>query len=137
MTVYVDDMYLYPLGEYKTPSGRIMKMSHMIADTRIELEGMAKAIGIQKRHIQKLGTHGEHFDICKSYRDKAIAFGAVAITLRQCSAMCVRRREEGQLGTPEEAEAWRDQRAAKVRQDKAITDYYTDRANGAHANRAT
>ena len=28
VTVYVDDMYLYPLGQY-----RGMKMSHMIADT--------------------------------------------------------------------------------------------------------
>ena len=112
MTVYVDDMYLYPLGEYKAPfSGRTMKMSHMIADTREELVAMAKAIGVQKRHIQKLGTHGEHFDICKSYRDKAIALGAVPITMRQCSTMCVRRRETGELGAPEDAEAWRAQRA--------------------------
>jgi hypothetical protein len=110
MTVFVDDMYLYPLGEYKTPSGRVYKMSHLIADTRDELVAMAKAIGLKKRHIQKAGTHGEHFDICKSYRDKAIAAGAVAITLRQCSAMCVRRREEGALGKPEEAEAWRAER---------------------------
>lgn len=109
MPVYVDDMYQYPLGEYKAPfSGRTMKMSHLIADTREELLAMAKAIGVQKRHIQKLDTYGEHFDICKSYRDKAVKAGAVEITLRQCSAMCVRRREEGTLGTPEEAEAWRD-----------------------------
>ena len=112
MTVYVDDMYLYPLGDYKTPSGRVMKMSHMIADTRDELVAMAKAVGIQKRHIQKLGTHGEHFDICKSYRDKAITAGAVPITMRQCSAMCVRRRATGELGKPEDVEAWRDAHVA-------------------------
>ncbi|MBW0450866.1 DUF4031 domain-containing protein [Paraburkholderia phenoliruptrix] len=111
MTVYVDDMYLYPLGELKLPGGRVMKMSHMVADTREELVAMARAIGVQQRHIQKLGTDREHFDICKSYRDKAIKAGAVPITLRQCSAMCVRRRETGALGNPEDAEAWRDKHA--------------------------
>jgi hypothetical protein len=110
MTVYVDDMYLYQLGEFKLPSGRVMKMSHMIADTREELLAMAKTIGVQKRHIQKLGKHGEHFDICKSYRDKAIKAGAVPITLRQCSAMCVRRRETGELGKPDDAEQWNAER---------------------------
>ncbi|CAB3972316.1 MULTISPECIES: DUF4031 domain-containing protein [Burkholderia] len=121
MTVYVDDMYLYPLGEYKLPSGRVMKMSHMVADTREELLAMAKAIGVQKRHIQKIGTHGEHFDICKSYRDKAVKLGAVEITLRQCSAMCVRRRETGALGEPDDAEAWVSERAAARRAEHADT----------------
>ena len=32
MTVYVDDMYLYPMGEFKR-GPRTYKMSHMIADT--------------------------------------------------------------------------------------------------------
>lgn len=107
MTVYVDDMYLYPLGEFKTPSGRVMKMSHMVADTREELLAMAKAIGVAQKYLQKSGRHTEHFDICKSYRDKAIRAGAVAITMRQCSAMCVRRRETGSLGAPDEAFAER------------------------------
>lgn len=31
MTVYVDDMYLYPMGEFKR-GPRTYKMSHMIAD---------------------------------------------------------------------------------------------------------
>lgn len=111
MAVYVDDMYLYPLGEYKAPfSGRTMKMSHMVADTREELLAMAKAIGVAKKFIQKRGTAREHFDICKSYRDKAVAAGAVEITMRQCAAMCVRRDETGELGRPEEAEAWRAER---------------------------
>lgn len=108
MPVYVDDMYLYPLGEYKTPAGRIYKMSHLIADTREELVDMARTIGLNAKHIQKPRTHGEHFDIAKAKRDLAIAAGAIPITMRVCSAMCVRRREEGTLGTPEEAEAWRD-----------------------------
>jgi len=106
MTVYVDDMYLHPLGEYKTPQGRIYKMSHMIADTREELVEMAKTICLNKRHIQKAGTHGEHFDIAMSKRELAIKAGAVPITLRQCSAMSIRGKVEGALGTHEDVEAW-------------------------------
>jgi hypothetical protein len=34
-------------------------MSHLIADTRDELVAIAKAIGLNKRHIQHAGTHGE------------------------------------------------------------------------------
>lgn len=101
MTVYVDDMYQYPMGQL----GR-MKMSHMIADTTEELVAMAKLIGVQPKWIQRRGTAREHFDIAQSKRDVALRSGAVAITLRQCSAMCARRRVEGALGCPEEAQAW-------------------------------
>ncbi|AOJ09647.1 DUF4031 domain-containing protein [Burkholderia mayonis] len=110
MTVYVDDMYLYPIGQFRVGQ-RTMKMSHMIADTREELIDMARSIGLNTRHIQKPRTHGEHFDICLSYRERAVAAGAVPITLRQCSAMCVRRRETGVLGDPADAEAWRSSHA--------------------------
>ncbi|KVT91887.1 hypothetical protein WK59_03895 [Burkholderia ubonensis] len=124
MTVYVDDMYLYPIGQYKAPfSGRTMKMSHMIADTREELVEMARRIGLNPRHIQKPHTHGEHFDICMSYRKRAVTAGAVLITLRQCSSMCVRRRETGELGSPADVDAWMGQfvaeRRARARQGAA------------------
>ncbi|MFM0689259.1 DUF4031 domain-containing protein [Paraburkholderia strydomiana] len=101
MTVYVDDMYLYPMGAL----GR-MKMSHMVADTTQELVAMAALIGVQPKWIQRAGTAREHFDIAQSKREIALANGAVAVTLRQCSAMCARRRVEGALGRPEEAQAW-------------------------------
>jgi hypothetical protein len=108
MTVYVDDMYLHEMGRYeRQPRGRVYKMSHMIADTRDELVAMARTIGVNPRWIQKKGQPGEHFDICMSMREKAIAAGAVPISMRQCSTMCLRRRVEGQLGKPDEAEAWR------------------------------
>ena len=106
MSVYVDDMYQYEIGQF-TVGQRTMKMSHMIADTRDELLAMARTVGLDVRHIQKQDTPGEHFDICISFRQRAIAAGAVPITMRQCSAMCVRRRETGQLGRPEDAEPWR------------------------------
>lgn len=77
MTVWIDDMYLYPLGRF----GR-MKMSHMIADTEEELHQMADQIGLSRRWYQ-----GDHYDVSMSLRTKAIACGAKAITLRELSAM--------------------------------------------------
>jgi hypothetical protein len=77
MTVYVDDMYLIPMGEF-----RGMKMSHMIADTPDELHAMADAIGLARRHYQ-----GDHYDVSMSLRRKAIASGAIAITLRELAKM--------------------------------------------------
>jgi hypothetical protein len=94
-------MYQTEFGHY----GR-MKMSHMIADTSAELLAMAKTIGVQTKWLQHAGESGEHFDIAKSKRELAIAAGAVPITLRQCSAMCARRRVTGNLGTPDGAEKW-------------------------------
>ena len=80
MAVYVDDMYKYPLGEY-----RGMKMSHMIADSTEELLAMVDAIGVQRKWIQYPGTPQEHFDIAMSKRSKAIALGAIEITMRELS----------------------------------------------------
>ena len=101
MAVYVDDMYQMEFGRYG-----LMKMSHMIADTSAELLAMARMIGVAARWLQHAGEPGEHFDIAKSKRELAIAAGAVPITIRQCSAMCARRRVTGQLGSPDGAEQW-------------------------------
>ena len=108
MTVYVDDMYRYEMGRF----GR-MKMSHLVADTRAELLLMVTRIGVNAKWIQHPGEFGEHFDIAQGKRTLAIENGAVAISLRQCSAMCMRRRVEGTLGTPEDAEPWRDRWALR------------------------
>jgi len=103
MTVYVDDMYRHPIGQF----GR-MKMSHLIADTREELLACVKAIGVKAKWIQHYDTSGEHFDIAMSKRLAAVKWGAVPITYRQCAMMCARRKVEGVLGAPAEAEAWFD-----------------------------
>lgn len=78
MSVYVDDMYKYKIGEY----GR-MKMSHMISDNHEELMGMAKKIGVHEKWLQYPGQNREHFDICLSKRKKAIEEGAIAISMRE------------------------------------------------------
>ena len=87
VTVYVDDMYLYPMGEY-----RGMKMSHMMADTTEELLEMAHRCCVARKWIQNSGTFAEHFDISKSKRDIAVAHGAVQITMRQMAAYQRKRR---------------------------------------------
>lgn len=86
MTVFVDDMYKYPMGQF----GR-MKMSHMVADTTEELLAMADAIGVDRKWIQSAGTHGEHFDIAMAKRSLAVAHGAQEITLRECALYCQER----------------------------------------------
>lgn len=83
MAVYVDDMY--------APFGRML-MCHMVADTHRELVEMADKIGVARKWIQKPGSYGEHFDVCKSARAKAVAAGAREITWRECGEFCSRRR---------------------------------------------
>lgn len=112
MAIYVDDMHTTAMGQY-----RRMRMSHMIADTDEELHAMAEKIGVARRWWQSPEkTSGSHYDIALTKRTLAVQAGAIEITLRQCAAMNWRRKVSGELGNPEEAEAWRDswtaQRAA-------------------------
>jgi hypothetical protein len=93
MTVWIDDMYLYPMGQF----GR-MKMSHMISDNEDELHAMAQKVGVAKKWYQK-----DHYDICMEKRLQAIAFGAVPITLKQLSCMAMLRRMGQPMGVPEAA----------------------------------
>jgi hypothetical protein len=92
MTVYVDDMYRYPMGQF----GR-MKMSHLIADTEEELHAMAAAIGIARRWYQ-----GDHYDISITKRDEAIKRGAVPVPLRILATMARIRRQTGRLPAPDD-----------------------------------
>lgn len=101
MTVYIDDMHRRPMGRL----GR-MKMSHMIADTREELVGMAANLGMRLEWLQREGDAGEHFDVALGNRAKAVKLGAVEITTREFAIMVARRRTTGELGKPEEAQAW-------------------------------
>lgn len=89
MTVYVDDMYLRPLGRYER-----MKMSHMIADSTEELLEMADKIGVDRKWIQSPGTPREHFDIALSKRRLAVREGAEEITLKELAKMIAKRQRE-------------------------------------------
>jgi len=90
MTVYVDDMYLYPMGNY-----RGMKMSHMQADTTEELLAMVDKIGVARKWIQYPGIPGrEHFDIALSKRELAIKNGAKSVTMREFAVISRAQREK-------------------------------------------
>ena len=85
MTVYVDDMHKSPMGSYG-----YMKMSHMMADTDAELHAMADAIGVKRQWFQ-----GDHYDVSKEMRAKAVKLGAVEVTMRQLARMRIARRRRG------------------------------------------
>lgn len=74
MSVYVDNM--------RAKFGR-MVMCHMRADSTEELLAMADKIGVARKWIQYPGTPREHFDVCLSAKAKAIANGAIEITMRE------------------------------------------------------
>jgi len=101
LVVYVDDMQAEYFPKHR-PKVRYV-MSHMIADTEEELHAMAKRIGVACRWYQK-----DHYDITQSCKKLALQYGAIQITLCQCSRMVMNRRRGGKLGTPEEAQAWLD-----------------------------
>jgi len=105
LTVYVDDMFKYPMGQF----GR-MKMSHMMADTDDELHAMAAKIGLRRVWFQ-----GDHYDVAMGARSKAVAAGAREITLKQLAFMAALRRRGLPMGTPEDAEARRLEWVKEIR----------------------
>jgi hypothetical protein len=102
MAVYVDSM--------RAKFGR-MVMCHMIADSDEELHAMANRIGVRRHWHQAPPKHDSHYDIALSKRAMAIQHGAEAITWLECSAMVLRRRATGALGTPADAMDWARHRA--------------------------
>jgi len=77
MSVYVDDM--------RAPYGR-MRMCHMVADTREELDQMADTIRVDRRWVQVSRGGVVHYDICLSKRVRAVAAGACEIDRRGLAA---------------------------------------------------
>lgn len=77
MTCYIDDMYKYPMGQFKR-GPRTYKMSHMVADAPEELHAMAAKIGVERRWYQ-----GDHYDVTMTKRALAVQAGVVEITLRE------------------------------------------------------
>lgn len=84
MAVYVDNM--------KAKYGRMI-MCHMLADTDSELVEMADKIGVARRWHQNPGTPRSHFDICLSKRAKAVAAGAIKITMKEAASLTRAKRE--------------------------------------------
>ena len=85
MTVYVDNAR-HPY--------RGMRMSHMMADSTLELTNMADRIGLKQQWIQHQGTDKEHFDVSASKRALAVQLGAVEVSGRELAILMRQRREE-------------------------------------------
>ena len=68
MTVYVDHAHI--------SYGR-MQMSHMMADSELELHRMAQNIGLKREWFQ-----GDHYDVSKQKRANAIRLGDVPVSSR-------------------------------------------------------
>jgi hypothetical protein len=62
----------------------------MVADTLEELHAMADKIGVQRKWVQHAdrGQGWVHYDISMSARVKAVAHGAVEITVRELGMKC-------------------------------------------------
>lgn len=78
MSVYVDDM--------RARVGRMI-MCHMIADTKAELHAMARRIGVARYWYQ-----GDHYDICRSKRARAVRAGAIELTRMQLGRIVATKR---------------------------------------------
>lgn len=89
MTVYVDDMN----AEFRPRHmpGRVYIMCHMVADDEAELHAMAAAIGVARRWYQ-----GDHYDVTKSAKARALTRGAVETTWREL-ALWANARRRGQV----------------------------------------
>lgn len=101
MTVYVDDMFRYPMGEYKR-GNRTYKMSHMVADSTAELIAFCKLIDLDPKWIQLKGSYKEHFDITMTKREEAFKAGAIGCSMSEMGYLIRNRRETGSLGNLEE-----------------------------------
>ncbi len=96
MSVYVDK----PIHHY----GRML-MCHMLADTPEELHEMAKRIGVAHRWYQ-LNASTPHYDIAKSKRALALAYGAIEAD-RDLLVSIIRKIRNEILAHTERGLAWR------------------------------
>ena len=71
MAVYVDDAVTLWRGR---------RWAHLMADTLVELHAFAQQLGIP-RHAFQNRTSGAHYDVPAELRERALALGAVAISL--------------------------------------------------------
>jgi hypothetical protein len=85
-------------------------MSHMVADTDAELHAMARELRMRREWFQ-----GDHYDVSKDLRARAIRRGAVAVPMRTLAAMVAERRRTGRLPGPDEALAIRAARMERAR----------------------
>jgi hypothetical protein len=87
MSVYVDDFKIRRTVGY----GHKWVFSHMIADTREELDEMAEKIELDLKWKKDAGTRKEHFDVTENYRQRAIEAGSIQVSTRELHQMLLKR----------------------------------------------
>ncbi len=94
LTVYVDDW-----RQRAVIRQREDRWSHLVADDPVELHQMAARLGIPRRGFQRHRRSSalNHYDLPESLRERAIEFGAVAITWRELGRLT---REWRRAGAP-------------------------------------
>ena len=88
MSVYVDD---FQAKRWMGNKNGFWMFSHMIADTREELDVMAEKLNLEQRWKQCVGTRKEHFDVTENYRKRAIQEGAIVLSVRDLHQKIVER----------------------------------------------
>lgn len=74
MSVYIDNARIPYRG---------MLMSHMIADSLVELHVFAHLLGLKPAWFQNNKVSRPHYDVCASKRAQAIRLGAIPVTSRE------------------------------------------------------
>lgn len=88
MAVYVDDMLRW------ATVGRLRaRWSHLVADSRDELDSFARRLGLKPTYRQHNGRPTEHYDLTESKRRQAIALGAVQVTYPSGMAEVIERKQ--------------------------------------------
>ena len=89
VSCYVDTVRSYPDAGL-----RFTEFCHLLADTREELHAMADAVGMPRRFFQDHPWRW-HYDLPEPLREKAVAAGAVEVTMRQVADLLKARRNRG------------------------------------------
>ena len=79
MSVYIDS--------YNAVGPKNRRYCHMMADTDVELDGMARSIGLQESW-----RHGDHYDVTTSKKKRALALGAEEVDAIKLVELRVSRR---------------------------------------------
>ena len=77
MTVYVDDMFLWPISK----KWKYGESCHMTADTVEELKKFAVSIGLKEKWYQPKSM--PHFDLTSNKRALAVKNGALELGIRE------------------------------------------------------
>jgi len=88
MAVYVDRVHSVRMEVTRKGPWRYPTVCHMMADTDLELEAMAKRL-----RLRKDWRHGDHYDLTENKRRAVVAKGAIEVTEYEMVKMRQRKRQ--------------------------------------------